>query len=1650
MRTFVLASLACLLFGCDGGQIAPTMPGSNSIGLQAKETGAFAATSLALPDTVSFDGAINAIQRAPDGTIYLGGAFTRVGAVTGPAVPIDATTGNLVAGTLPRFVGQTNAVAGDGAGGWYVGGTFTVQASGGQLTNLAHVLANNTIDASFHPNPNNAVLALAVSGTAVYAGGRFTAIGGTARNRLAAFSKSSGALLSWNPDVNGTVDTVLVSGTTAYAGGAFATVGGITRNNLAAFNAADAPTNPGALLPWNPNANDVVAALDIAGGTVYAGGSFTSIGGKTHRSLAAIAATGSGTVAAWNPNPTGVVGSLAVTSGGGVAAVYFSGSFGAVTDADGSSRVRNHLAAVDANGVVLGWDPAPNNPAFALKISGSVVYVGGAFTALRGLMRYRLAAIGTDGMVLDWNPSAHDTVNALAVAGTGTNKVVYAGGAFPSVGGVARNFLAAIDASGTLLPWNPNANSIVQSLAVSDTTIYAAGAFTQVGGLNRSHLAAIGTNGVVSPTWAPTTNSLVYAVVVSGNTLYVGGQFDAVNGTTRNRLAAVDANPAATGQLFPQWNPNVADGAVYALTLADGVLYAGGNFTGVGGLARNRLAAVNADPNGTGAVSNWNPNVAGGDVFTLASADGVVYVGGSFSTVGGLTRRFLAAVDASGDAQARDWAPSPNTYVTSLAISDGVVYVGGAFTRINNVARNGLAAVGTSGNLLAFDPNANGVANAVAVSGSTVYAGGLFSSLAGAPHGHIGLIPTVPTFTVSGSLAGLNGGSVTLQNNGGNPLTLSSNGSFVFTAPIAAGDTYNVTVRSQPETPPQLCAVTNGSGTITANVTSIAIGCSEPRLPAVPGVGSTTLSWATPPNATRFNLFVSSARNCDVANYASCPDGALLTDVQSPRTIASLHNGKTYFFRLETVFSNGARTLSIEAGARPNVLAFTSQDAFPAINAIATGADGTVYLGGHFTNAGVMTGSFVPLDSDAGRVLPSDFPIVAGHVAAFVSDGGGGWYIGGNFEQVGALRRKHLAHILADGTVAAEFHPDPNNRVFALAFLRGTLYVGGDFSIIAGVARQHLAALDATGTPASWAPQTNGAILALAATGNTVYAGGDSDSFGSAPPRSSLAAFNAADAPVAPGAPVSWVHASTAGTDTNQSFIRALTVSGDSVLIGGFFDFIEGREHHNLAAARTVESADSNRVLDWRADTDRIVGAVAVSTGRIHVGGEFRTVNEQPHERIAAFAGFDKIVAPGQLLTWHPAVTKSVNGALNVNAIAASGGKVYFGGNFASVNGASRRNIAAVADDLDGTVLAWNPNADSTVVALAVAGDTVLAGGNFATLDGVQRNRLAAVDSQGALLPWNPNADFDVMALGVLRGVVYAGGSFSKVSDTQRNGLAAIGADGTLSLTFPLGLSGPTRVFNAIAISRHPAAAAQLDRIYASSSFEIAGFYPADASVAPGTRLDWNPVISGGTVRSLTWTDNSLYAGGNFTAVEGTARYSLALFNDALNPDRPALLAWEVRAHTPSSTFVDVSTLASGSGVVYAAGTFTQLEDFFVGVLPRDGFGVTGSGARVMDWNAPPGRGPRNLLPSVHAIARSADDIYLGGSFTLVGPFARRGLAKFNPDGTPDAAWHPTVGDVSAIAVGNGKVYVGGAFTTISDEPRFGFAIVNADGSVAE
>lgn len=91
------------------------------------------------------------------------------------------------------------------------------------------------------------------------------------------------------------------------------------------------------------------------------------------------------------------------------------------------------------------------------------------------------------------------------------------------------------------------------------------------------------------------------------------------------------------------------------------------------------------------------------------------------------------------------------------------------------------------------------------------------------------------TYSVGGTVSGLAGGSVVLQNNAGEELAISNNGGFTFPTKVPAGGQYAVTVKTQPDTPPQTCTVTAGTGTIaTSNVSTVQVTCA-PRLYKVSG-----------------------------------------------------------------------------------------------------------------------------------------------------------------------------------------------------------------------------------------------------------------------------------------------------------------------------------------------------------------------------------------------------------------------------------------------------------------------------------------------------------------------------------------------------------------------------------------------------------------------------------------------------------------------------------------------------------------------------------------------------------------------------------------------------------------------------------------------
>ncbi len=413
------------------------------------------------------------------------------------------------------------------------------------------------------------VSALVVNGGTVYAGGHFATIGGQLRNHIAALDAVTGAATPWEPNASGSVYALAVGGGTVYAGGSFASMGGKTRNHLAALDAttgAATSWNPNPTGGTDQGGHDIpllygVLSVAVSGSTVYAGGHFTGIGGQPRYKIGAVDAS-TGAATAWNP---GVIGSYPARHEPFVTSVAPSGGLNYVGGAlitHIGGQPRKGLAAVDVGtGAATAWDANPNADGFGSQsmyevvVDGGTVYVAGGFTSIGGQPRNGAAALdATTGLATAWNPNpSGGTVGAFAISGS----TVYVGGAFTSIGGQTRGRIAALDAvTGAATAWNPNAlgtSPAVSALAVSGGTIYAGGAFTSIGGQARNNIAALDEASGAAIAWDPDANGGVNAIAVSGGKVFVGGAFTRIGGQPQSGIAAVSAVDPETATLLAQF-----------------------------------------------------------------------------------------------------------------------------------------------------------------------------------------------------------------------------------------------------------------------------------------------------------------------------------------------------------------------------------------------------------------------------------------------------------------------------------------------------------------------------------------------------------------------------------------------------------------------------------------------------------------------------------------------------------------------------------------------------------------------------------------------------------------------------------------------------------------------------------------------------------------------------------------------------------------------------------------------------------------------------------------------------------------------------------------------------------------------------------------
>jgi hypothetical protein len=633
------------------------------------------------------DGQVNTLA-VMDTDLYVGGTFTSASDGTQPAI-----SANHVAkwnGTSWSPLGNS-AENGVDATVWALAVMGTDVYAAGEFTTVSDASAANTPANSIarwdtttgtwsllgDPGSNGIqapIYALAVSGTELYVGGDFmSASDGTQADkptyRVARWSPGSN---TWSPlgnlstrnGVNNQVKALLASGTDIFVGGQF--------TNFS--SALQVSFSGNRIIRWDTTAssfsalanssqkgvNNQVQAVAVNGTDVYIGGGFTSVGNVRANGLAK-----------WNGSSWSSLGSSNQNGvNGTVTALLWNGELivgGTFTTASSSTQLdisANHIVkwnttspgtwAVFGSAAQNGLS-GTNATVNAIVQRGTSYYIGGTFTtasdstqvnmSARNVVRWRTTNPNT------WSPLGNaaqngvdDTVNAVVL---GTDSDIYVGGLFGSASDSTQvNMAARHIARWNLAPntpvWLPLGSATqngvsdrVDAIAFSGSDLYAGGNFNTASSATQLDISVtkIARWSMASSTWSPLgtpvqngMNDAVTAIAVRGSNLYVGGAFITANDSTQ---ANMSANRIARWSLTSNtWSPlgSVDNGLNYLvndLAVSGGDVYVGGYFTTAGGLPSSHFAHW---------ISNNNPPVITADGPTTFCAGGNVTLTSSSAT----------------------------------------------------------------------------------------------------------------------------------------------------------------------------------------------------------------------------------------------------------------------------------------------------------------------------------------------------------------------------------------------------------------------------------------------------------------------------------------------------------------------------------------------------------------------------------------------------------------------------------------------------------------------------------------------------------------------------------------------------------------------------------------------------------------------------------------------------------------------------------------------------------------------------------------------------------------------------------------------------------------------------------------------------------
>ena len=675
--------------------------------------------------------------------------------------------------------------------------------------------------------------------------------------------------------------------------------------------------------------------------------------------------------------------------------------------------------------------------------------------------------------------------------------------------------------------------------------------------------------------WIP--NGPVASMALSGNTLYIGGDFNRVGPVTGGGV------PLDAAGALPSNFPIVNGPVEAAVPDGEGGWFVGGSFSSVGGVNRSNLAHIRAD----GTVSDWNPNPNQG-VRALARQGEVLYAGGFFTMIGDQLRFGIAALDVASGLPT-PWNPQANDWVGEIAIHGGKIFVAGGFTSIGGEARLRLAELDpVTGLSTSWNPNVQGPVYALLPTDSTVYVGGWFQLVGSEPRRNLAAVSVTTGLATSWD-----------PRPDTEVLCLAMSGSIIY-----AGGWFS-NVGGEPRR--RLAAIDKDTGLPT------------PWDPNMGGGTANVVDLAVTDSlvyvAGSFTGVGSEIRNYLAAVDRSTGHAGAWNPNPSDRALCIALSGSSLFAGGEFSSLGGLRrdcaaAIDITTGIP------TSWDPQPdgSVRALLV-TESSVFAGGNFSNIGGQPRAYLAdLDKTSGSATPWNSS-VDGQVFSLARSGST-LYACGFFENIGGQPRYRLAALNTTTGLAMDWNPVVDRILYSLGVHDTTVYLGGWFQFVGGEFRYNVAAVHATsGALVNWNPMaydpysSDSWVQTMAMEPGRVWIGGRFSSAGS------FGVSNLAGLDMTTGA-------ASAFSSTPNGDVYAVELHGSTLYAGGRFFGVGAETRNNIAAFDLISG-----LTEWNPDASGDVLTIEAGGPAVYIGGYFRTVGGHPQSYFAAYADITTAVS---------------------------------------------------------------------------------------------------------------------------------------------------------------------------------------------------------------------------------------------------------------------------------------------------------------------------------------------------------------------------------------------------------------------------------------